>query len=388
MTDFLIRRCIKNAEDTSDLKVRARYGTLSSAVGIFCNILLFSVKFLLGTLSGSIAITADAFNNLSDVGSSAVTLVGFKMASKPADKDHPYGHGRIEYLCGLLIAFFILMVGVEFVKNSVDKILHPEPIVFSYAVVAGLIVSVLVKLWMNRFNMTLSKRIDSPSLAATAADSLSDAMATGVTMISVIASAFTDLPVDGVIGLIVAVMILKAGYGVAQDTLNPLLGSSPDPALVKEIKERMLSYPDIIGVHDLMVHDYGPGRIFVSAHAEVSAQGNILSCHDTIDLAEREISKALNLHLVIHMDPIETECKVTNTLKKIVEGIVHEIDESLSIHDFRIVTGPTHTNLIFDVVLPMESKWKPQELVDEIDRRIKEVDPHVFTVITVDRDYA
>lgn len=388
MIDFLIHRCIKDADNTSDVKVRTRYGTLSSIVGIFCNLLLFAAKFLLGTLSGSIAITADAFNNLSDVGSSAVTLAGFKMASKPADKDHPYGHGRIEYLCGLLIAFFILMVGVEFVKNSVEKILHPEPIVFSYAVVAGLVISVLVKLWMNRFNTVLSKRIDSPSLAATAADSLSDAMATGVTMISVIASAFTDLPVDGVIGLIVAVMILKAGYEVAQDTLNPLLGSPPDPALVRGIKERMLTYPDIIGVHDLMVHDYGPGRIFVSAHAEVPANGDILSCHDTIDTAEREISRELGVQLVIHMDPIETECEVTNTLKKVVEEVIAGVDDTLSIHDFRVVIGPTHTNLIFDVVLPIESKWSPKELVDVIDRKIREVDGHVFTVITVDRDYA
>ena len=240
---------------------------------------------------------------------------------------------------------------------------------------------------MNRFNTVLSKRIDSPSLAATAADSLSDAMATGVTMISVIASAFTDLPVDGVIGLIVAVMILKAGYGVAQDTLNPLLGSPPDPALVKDIKERMLTYPDIIGVHDLMVHDYGPGRIFVSAHAEVPANGDILSCHDTIDTAEREISKALNLQLVIHMDPIETECEVTNTLKRVVEEVIAGVDKSLSIHDFRVVIGPTHTNLIFDLVLPIESKWSPKEISDLIDRKIREVDNHVFTVITVDRDY-
>lgn len=387
MIDFLIRRCIKHADNTSDAKVRTRYGALSSGVGILCNLLLFAVKFLLGTLSGSIAIKADAFNNLSDVGSSAVTLAGFKMASKPADKDHPYGHGRIEYLCGLLIAFFILMVGIEFVKNSVEKILHPEPILFSYAVLAGLVVSVLVKLWMNRFNLALSKRIDSPSLAATAADSLSDAMATGVTMVSVIASAFTDLPVDGVIGLIVAVMILKAGYGVAQDTLNPLLGSPPDPALVKDIKERMLTYPDIIGVHDLIVHDYGPGRIFVSAHAEVPANGNILNCHDTVDTAEREISRALNLQLVIHMDPIETECEATNTLKKVVESIISQVDESLSIHDFRVVIGPSHTNLIFDLVLPMESRWSPKEISELIDKKIREVDSHVFTVITVDRDY-
>ncbi len=387
MTQFLVRRFIKDSEAVTNPKVREQYGVLSSIVGVCCNIVLFAVKFSLGILSGSVAITADAFNNLSDVGSCLVTMLGFKMASKPADADHPYGHGRIEYLSGLVIALFILMVGLEFIQNSVEKILHPEPVAFSMAVLCGLLASIVVKLWMNRFNTTLSKKINSASLAATAADSISDVMATSVTLFSVLAGRFTTLPVDGVMGVVVSVMILKAGYEIAQNTLTPLLGSRPDPELVREIKRLMLQYDGIVGVHDLIVHDYGPGRIFASAHAEVPLTNDVLYSHDIIDNAERDIARELNIHMVIHMDPIQTDNEELNRTRMQVVQKMKELDSSFSIHDFRMVTGPTHSNLIFDVLIPIDHKTPDTEVARQVQAKLLEIDEHFLGVITVDRDY-
>ncbi len=387
MTQRLIALFVKDYENIADLKVRERYGFLSSTVGATCNLILFGIKFILGTISGSIAITADAFNNLSDVGSCIVTLLGFKMASKPADRDHPFGHGRVEYLSGLVIALLILLVGTEFIQNSVDKILHPSPVEFSLPVLIGLLASILVKLWMNRFNLTLSKKINSASLAATAADSLSDVMATTVTLISVIASRFTTLPIDGVMGLVVSVMIFKAGYEVAKDTLTPLLGTKPDPNLVGEIKHMILQYDGIIGVHDLIIHDYGPGRTFVTAHAEVPMTNDMMYSHDVIDNAEREIGKELNLNIVIHMDPVQTNCAQTNRVRMAVVEKVKEIDPRFSIHDFRMVSGITHSNLIFDVVVPIEYGKEDSEIQKEVENKLTELDSSYLGVITIDRDY-
>ncbi len=387
MTQRLIALFVKDYENIADLKVRERYGFLSSTVGATCNLILFGIKFILGTISGSIAITADAFNNLSDVGSCIVTLLGFKMASKPADRDHPFGHGRVEYLSGLVIALLILLVGTEFIQNSVDKILHPSPVEFSLPVLIGLLASILVKLWMNRFNLTLSKKINSASLAATAADSLSDVMATTVTLISVIASRFTTLPIDGVMGLVVSVMIFKAGYEVAKDTLTPLLGTKPDPNLVGEIKHMILQYDGIIGVHDLIIHDYGPGRTFVTAHAEVPMTNDMMYSHDVIDNAEREIGKKLNLNIVIHMDPVQTNCAQTNRVRMAVVEKVKEIDPRFSIHDFRMVSGITHSNLIFDVVVPIEYGKEDSEIQKEVENKLTELDSSYLGVITIDRDY-
>ena len=284
MTRFLMRIFLKKQEDPNSPKTRAAYGTLSSCVGIFCNILLFFVKFLMGLLSNSVAVTADAFNNLSDVGSSAISFLGFHMASKPADRDHPFGHGRIEYLCGLIISFLILLVGLDFVKSSIERIFNPSPVTFSWIVIAALVCSILVKLWMSRFNRTLAKEISSAAIAATANDSISDVLATGVTLLSVILSQFTAFPVDGVMGVLVAGVILYAGYTSASDTITPLLGQAPDPVLIENVTRCMLSYDGILGIHDLIVHDYGPGRVFVSAHAEVSVNANILKSHEIIDL--------------------------------------------------------------------------------------------------------
>ncbi|MBS4785430.1 MAG: cation transporter [Clostridiales bacterium] len=387
MTQFLIARFVRDNQNTTDPKVRERYGLLSSVVGVCCNVVLFLIKFALGTLSGSIAITADAFNNLSDVGSCLVTMLGFKMAAKPADADHPYGHGRIEYLSGLAISVFILAVGLEFIGNAVEKILHPSPVAFSAAVLAGLLASILVKLWMYRFNTVLGRAIQSASLAATAADSISDVMATTVTLLSVIAGRFTTLPVDGVMGLVVSGMILKAGYGVAKDTITPLLGTRPDPELVREIKRLILQYDGIVGVHDLLVHDYGPGRIFASVHAEVPLENDVLYSHDIIDNAEREIAKRLNIHIVIHMDPIQTGSPELDALRMQVVKKMQEIDPRFSIHDFRMVSGHTHSNLIFDVLIPIDYPDKEETVAAQAQEKLRELDPTFEGVITVDRDF-
>ncbi len=387
MTELLVRTFVKDADNIENTQVRERYGMLSSMVGVFCNILLFAGKFLLGTLTNSIAISADAFNNLSDVGSSLVTWIGFKMASKPADSDHPFGHGRIEYLSGLLVSFLILMVAVEVGKTSIDKIIHPTPVDFSVVAIIGLLMSIVVKLWMGSFNGKLGKKIGSAAMEATAVDSRSDAISTFATMISVIAAAFTDLPIDGIIGLIVAVLILKAGWGAAQDTLSPLLGQKADPELVSALEEKLLEYDGILGIHDLIVHDYGPGRRFASVHAEVPAKKDVMMSHDVIDTAEREVGAALNIELVIHMDPIETDDAATAIMRKLVLEKVHEIDPTFSIHDFRMVCGGELTNLIFDICVSQDTKMSDQEIKDTIDRKMKAIDPNCYTVVLVDHAY-
>lgn len=387
MTEFLLRSFVKNADNIEDSQVRERYGMLSSMVGVCCNILLFVGKFLLGTLTNSIAIAADAFNNLSDVGSSMVTFIGFKLASRPADSDHPFGHGRIEYLSGLVVSFLILLVGVEIGKNAIEKIVHPTPVEFSVVAIVGLLLSIAVKLWMGVFNKKLGKKINSAAMEATATDSISDAVSTSATMISVIAAAFTDLPVDGVIGLLVAVLILKAGWGSMQDTLSPLLGQKADPELVKALEEKLMAYDGILGIHDLIVHDYGPGRRFASVHAEVPAKKDVLLSHDVIDTAEREVGAALNIELVIHMDPIETDDAATSIMRQLVVEKVKEIDPSFTIHDFRMVIGGELTNLIFDVVVTEDTKLSDQQVKDEIQKKMKAVDPNCFTVVLVDHAY-
>ena len=387
MTEFLLRSFVKNADDVENPKIREKYGILSSAVGIFCNILLFVGKFILGTITNSIAVTADAFNNLSDVGSSLVTVIGFKLAAKPADAEHPFGHGRIEYLSGLFVSFLILLVGLEIGKNSIGKIISPEAVEFSFAAVIGLIMSIAVKLWLGLFNKKLGKKINSSVMEATAVDSISDAVSTSATLISVIAAAFTDFAIDGFIGLLVTVMILKAGISAAQDTLSPLLGQKADPELVAELQDRLLSYEGIIGIHDLIVHDYGPGRRFASVHAEVPANQNMLKSHDVIDNAEREVGRALNIELIIHMDPIETDCEASNQMKIIVAEKVREIDENFTIHDFRMVCGGELTNLIFDICVSPNSKLSEQEIKDLIDKKMKAINSNYYTVVQVDRAY-
>ncbi|MDD2956545.1 MAG: cation diffusion facilitator family transporter [Oscillospiraceae bacterium] len=388
MTGLILKLFIKDFDNVQDPAVRERYGIVSSIVGVVCNLLLSAVKMILGFLSGSIAVSADAFNNLSDVGSSVVTLVGFKMAGKPADKDHPFGHGRMEYISGLVVAFLILLVGVEFARTSIAKIFYPEPVTFRWVVLAGLLISMAVKFWMNRFNTVLGKKTNSPTLLATAADSISDVLATSVTVLSVVASLFTALPVDGVMGLIVALIILWNGYQVAKNTINPLLGSPPDPELIRKLKEMLLSYDGVIGIHDLIVHDYGPERRFASVHAEFSSDSDINVSHEVIDTAEREIGQMLNLLLIIHLDPVDTGSAKTIQLRAQCERLVKKVDPRMTIHDFRIVSGVHLTNLIFDICVPMGLSLTDSQVRSQIEWEIKQLNPEYFAVITIDHDFS
>lgn len=388
MTKFLVRLFIKDHENTVSPRVRERYGVLSAVVGIICNLSLTVVKLILGVMANSIAITADALNNLSDVGSCLVSLVGFKVSSKPADRDHPFGHARAEYISGLGIAIMILVVGVELIKTSFDKILNPSPVKFDMIVIILLTASIGLKLWMSTFNRSLSKIIDSSAMSATSFDSLSDVLATSVTMVAVVSARFTSFPVDGVMGLIVALLILWGGYKVAMETVSPLLGKAPDPVVVKAIVKALLSYSGIIGAHDLVIHDYGPGRTFASVHAEVPSNGDMMAFHDIIDLAERELGSIFHMQIVIHMDPIETDSEKTNAMRAMTEKIVKGISPDFSMHDFRMVSGPHHTNLIFDVCVGVDIKLTESEIKDLIQNAVSKIDPLYYTVITVDRNYA
>ncbi|MEG2851809.1 MAG: cation diffusion facilitator family transporter [Hydrogenoanaerobacterium sp.] len=387
MTDYLIKCFVKNADDTKNPDVRQRYGVLGSMVGAFCNIFLFITKLILGAISASIAITADAFNNLSDVASAVVTLVGFKMASKPADKKHPFGHGRIEYISGVIISFFVMRVGIEIGKSSIDRIFNPEPVEFSVVVIIGLVISIVIKIWMSLFDKKLGRRIGSSAIEAASVDSLTDVFATTVTLISVVAARFTALPIDGAMGVLVAALIILAGYGIAKDTLNPLLGVKPDAELLKNIEAEVMSFDGILGIHDLIVHDYGPSRRFGSLHAEVSVHSNIIFSHEVIDRAERAIAKDLNVEMVIHLDPIETDCEKTNQMHVITLEKVQEVNPKFTIHDFRIVQGRTLTNFIFDICVPMETKMSDDDVKSAVAKKMSNINPEYYTVINVDRSY-
>ena len=385
MVSLLIHIFIKDYRNTDSPEVRQQYGILSGAVGILFIILLFGTKFLAGLISHSIAITADAFNNLSDAGSSIITLVGFKMAGEKPDPHHPFGHGRIEYISGFLVSIIILLMAIELLRSSIGKILHPSDIDFSPLIVGILVLSILVKLYMFYYNRTMSRKIQSAAMAATALDSISDTLATSVVLLSTLIAHFTGLKIDGWCGAAVGLFILFAGFNAAKDTIGPLLGQAPDPEFVKSIRDLVMSYDEVLGVHDLIVHDYGPGRLMVSLHAEVPAKGDILHLHDTIDNIEKRLRRELSCEAVIHMDPILNDDEETNTLKSAVMDIVKTIDQSLTIHDFRIVKGPTHTNLIFDVVEPYQVSFLPEDLEAMIQQKVQELDPRYFTVVQVDR---
>ena len=388
MVDFLVRKFISRPDDWEDPDIRQRYGLLTGGVGICLNLLLSLGKFLAGLLTGSIAITADAFNNLSDAGSSVVTLVGFQMAAKKADDDHPFGHGRMEYISGLIVAGAILLVGVELVKSSVEKILRPEEIAFSWASVGILCAAILVKRWMFHFNRTLGRRIGSAAMGATAADSLSDAAATSAVLLGTLVGGLTGLHIDGWVGLLVAAFILRAGWGAARDTLDPLLGQSPDPKLVEDIEQTVLAHELVSGIHDLIVHDYGPGRRMVSLHAEVPMDADMLAVHDIIDDIERELKEKFRIEAVIHMDPIATRDPRTNALKEQVAELVREVDPAMTIHDFRMTQGPHHQNLIFDVVAPHRCPLSDEEVKARIGKLVAGLSggPY-FAVVSIDRAY-
>lgn len=387
MTDFLVRHLVRDHENVQDPAVRERYGVLSGGVGIFLNLLLSLGKFLAGMLTGSIAVTADAFNNLSDAGSSVVTLVGFKLAGQKADDGHPFGHGRIEYLAGLLVSLLILMVGVELGKSSIEKIIHPEDVTFSLVTVVILICSILVKLWMSLFNRKLGKRINSAAMQATATDSLSDVVATSAVLAGTLIGHFAQVSIDGWIGVVVAIFILRAGWEAVKDTLNPLLGTAPEPELVNAIQQLVLSHEQVVGMHDLVIHDYGPGRRMCSFHAEVPEDEDIMAAHDAIDHIEREIQEKFGIETTAHMDPIATGDSEVTRLRDQVRDLVKEIDEDMSIHDFRVTRGPLHTNLIFDVVVPHRCRLKDEEIQERITQAVRGVVPDCYVVLQLDRSY-
>ena len=388
MTDWLVKTFIQHPDDRDDPAVRQRYGLLSGLVGIILNLLLSAGKFLAGVFTGSIAVTADAFNNLSDAGSSVVTLAGFRLAAKQADDDHPFGHGRIEYISGLIVAGAILLVGIELARSSLEKIFRPEAVDFSWLSVGILCASILVKLWMSAFNRKLGRRIGSAAMAATAADSLSDVVATSAVLLGTLVGHFTGLHIDGWVGALVAVFILRAGWGAAKDTLDPLLGQSPDPDLVSSIEKSILAHPQVTGVHDLVIHDYGPGRRMMSLHAEVPMDADVLEVHDVIDNIERELKEKFHIEAVIHMDPIATKDPYTNQLREQVAGLVREIDPDMTIHDFRMTAGPDHQNLIFDVVVPHHCPLSDEEVKEAIAGKAKALEGGPFyTVVSLDRSY-
>ncbi len=388
MTDWLVKTFIQHPDDRDDPAVRQRYGLLSGLVGIILNLLLSAGKFLAGVFTGSIAVTADAFNNLSDAGSSVVTLAGFRLAAKQADDDHPFGHGRIEYISGLIVAGAILLVGIELARSSLEKIFRPEAVDFSWLSVGILCASILVKLWMSAFNRKLGRRIGSAAMAATAADSLSDVVATSAVLLGTLVGHFTGLHIDGWVGALVAVFILRAGWGAAKDTLDPLLGQSPDPDLVSSIEKAILAHPQVTGVHDLVIHDYGPGRRMMSLHAEVPMDADVLEVHDVIDNIERELKEKFHIEAVIHMDPIATKDPYTNQLREQVAGLVREIDPDMTIHDFRMTAGPDHQNLIFDVVVPHHCPLSDEEVKEAIAGKAKALEGGPFyTVVSLDRSY-
>lgn len=387
MVTILSRWFIRNHEEYTNPDVRRAYGVLTGAVGIILNVILFAGKYMAGFLSGSVSVMADAFNNLSDAGSSFITLLGFHLAGKKPDPEHPFGHGRIEYISGLIVSMLIIVMGVELLKTSVQKIMNPQQMEISLITVLVLLASIVVKVYMSLYNRSYGKKLDSSAMKATATDSLSDCITTTVVLLSMLVYQFLHVNLDGWSGLVVAFFILIAGISSARDTLSPLLGEAPDEEFVKEVEQMVMNHPDVVGVHDMVVHNYGPGRVMISLHAEVPGNQDIYSLHDEIDLIERELKQKFQCEAVIHMDPIATDDERVMGLRKEVEVLVKEYDMELTIHDFRMVEGPTHTNLIFDVVVPQGYKKTDEEISSEIARRITEKWHNYFAVIKMEKRY-
>lgn len=376
----------KDAKDSA-LKTRQIYGTVCSIIGIMLNVCLFAGKYFAGAISGSIAIMADAVNNLSDAGSSFITLIGFRFAGKKPDVDHPFGHGRFEYISGFVVSMAIIMMGFELIKSSFAKIITPVKIETGILSMIILVVSILVKLYMAYMNRSIGNKINSSAMKATAVDSLSDACATFFVLVSMIVIRVSGLNIDGYVGVLVSLFIFYAGYNAAKDTIDPLLGKNPEPEFVEAVKNIVMSHENVVGIHDMVVHDYGPGRVMVSLHAEVPGDGDIFELHDAIDHIERELTEELGCSAVIHMDPIETNNEIVNALReKVNDGVVLLI-EGASIHDFRMVQGPTHTNLIFDVVVPYSVKESDEQVKEKISKMVQIIDETYFTVINIDRLY-
>lgn len=387
MTERIVRCFIKDNENIADAKVRQAYGRVSGMVGILCNLILFAFKLMAGVMTGAVSIMADAFNNLSDAASSVVTLIGFHMAGKPADLDHPFGHGRIEYLSGLFVSAAILMTGVELLKTSVDKIIHPTDLSFNVVSVVILAASILMKLWMSRFNFTLGEKLQSEAMKATATDSLSDCISTAAVLLGVFIAMLTGKNIDGIIGTLVALFVCFAGFNAAKETIQPLLGQAPEPELVENIRKRVMQEDMVLGVHDLIVHDYGPGRRMISLHAEISYKEDIMAAHDMIDNIERDLCEQFQCLATIHMDPVVTDDEELNTMHKKVADMVSTLDASWKIHDFRMVRGTTHTNLIFDLVVPAQSLKDKNEIEQKVKDLIHIMDNHYYAVVTVEQSY-
>ncbi|NME83094.1 cation diffusion facilitator family transporter [Clostridium sp. SM-530-WT-3G] len=389
LSKVLINKFIKNHTDTKNEKVRNSYGFLAGIVGLCTNVILFIIKLSVGLITSSISITADAFNNLSDAASSLVTIFGFKLSSIPADKEHPFGHGRVEYLSALVVACMVMIVGLQFVKSSFQKIIHPEPVTFELIPFILLLVSIGLKVWLSRFNKFIGNTINSSALKAASVDALGDVFTSSAVAISFLATKFTTLPIDGYIGMAVALFIVYSGFTLIKDTINPLLGEAPDPELVEAIKEKVLSYDNILGTHDLIIHNYGPGRCMASIHAEIPSDISVVKIHEIIDKAERQISKELNVYLVIHIDPI---CVIEGEVQEAydeIEKIINEVECIESIHDFRVVGEGDVKNLIFDLVIDTskKSKYSDDELKELINSRVKKIHPSYNCIITLDKNY-
>lgn len=384
MTNFLIKLFIKDYENVKESGVRSAYGKLSGAVGIAVNLILCALKFFTGIITRSVAVTADAVNNLSDAGSSVVTLFGFKLSEKPADSKHPYGHGRIEYIAGLIVSFLVLLMGFELINTSVGKIREPTPVEYSTSAVIILAASIIAKLWLALFNSKLGKKINSTATKAVVTDSISDTVSTGAVLVSVIISKFYSVSVDGYFGLAVALFIIYSGVNLVRETVAPLLGMPPEKEFYEEIKAFIMSYDSVIGVHDLIIHDYGPSRLFASAHAEVPANIDFMIIHDTIDLIERDILQKYGMMISIHADPVIIDDERINSLKEMTQKAVSAVDGSFSIHDFRVVEGVTHTNLIFDVEANRDCKLSSREIENAVCSQISKIDERYLCVVTVD----
>ena len=388
MISILSRILIRDYQQYDNPEVREKYGVLSGSVGIFLNIVLFIIKFVAGMVSHSIAITADAFNNLSDAGSSVITLLGFKLSAAKPDPEHPFGHGRIEYVTGLVVSGIIVLMGVELLKDSISKIIHPEETIFSPLVLGILILSILVKLYMAFYNRSLAAKLDSAAMKATGTDSLSDSLATSIVLLSMVIGYYTSFHIDGYCGVIVAVIVIIAGSSAGKETMDPLLGQPPEPEFVQKIQDIVLSQEGIIGIHDLVVHNYGPARTMISLHAEVPANVDVLISHDIIDQTEHLLNEELQCEAVIHMDPVVTDDLRVDSLKRQMKTVVETWNQQASIHDFRVVFGNTHTNLIFDVVVPFSVKASETEIVETLQEMVsQQMGEEYFIVIDIDRIY-
>lgn len=388
ISEFLVRKFVKNYETIEDEKTRNAYIYLGSIVGIICNLILSIIKITVGVISSSVSIMADGFNNLSDMASSLITMIGIKLANMPADKEHPFGHGRMEYLSALVVAFMVMLVGAQFIKSSVDRILNPTKVSFEMIPFILLLISLILKLWLSRFNKYVGEKINSSALKAASVDALGDVFTSSCVIISFLASKFTTIPIDGYVGVLVSLAILYAGYSLVKDTISPLLGEAPDEELVKAIKQGVLSYDNIIGVHDLIIHNYGVGKCMASIHAEIPSNIDLVTIHEIIDTAEREISQKLNIYLVIHMDPMCIHDEKINAIKGDVQKILFKYEQIKSMHDFRITEGKNQTNIIFDIEVNFDevnTVEKEEELRKNLEKDIKKLNPLYNCIITIDK---